>query len=702
MIQLLFSISLFISASLLFVIQPMVAKSLLPVYGGTPAVWNICMLFFQVLLLTAYGYAWFLSRFKNQSIWRLIHLFLVLLALTCLPLSFKATEANTAPDLLILFDLLGQLGLPLLVVAASAPLLQFAYSHTSGKQADDPYFLYAASNVGSLLALLSYPWLIERFTGLEQQFHYWNYLYTAYLVLLVIIFMIPARPVEKTVHIKQPISWRLILLWTAYSFVPCSLMLGVTFYISTDIASTPLFWVLPLALYLLSFVMTFARKPWVSKDWLLRNSLIFIIFPVLGFIFGANLIPVWQLITMHLFCFMMLALLCHSELVSMRPPADKLTAFYCCMAFGGVLAGIYNGLLAPRIFNGAYEYPLVFVLATLCIPMVKKRPGWLPLGVFLVLIINYSLSAFPWYSFMKTNHVAEMAALLLIVLSAKSRENLFLGMAVLFVFIFSPWFKQIPVFDQQRNFYGVKQITMVAGAYALMSQNTLHGFQLPGVLDPASGARAYYGPVKAIMKGLQETHPAVRATILGLGTGMLACQFRPVDQLEMIDIDEQVIAMARDTRFFTYLRDCPTETTINKGDGRLVMVKKADASNEVIIVDAFSSDAIPTHLLTYEAFVLYQKKLTDDGVLLVNISNRYIHLLPVLVAAGRELDLMVLQKSHGGDNKAGQFPSEWVMLTANQPLALSLMKKEGWRFVTEDAQLLWTDNYSNLVPLIKW
>ncbi|VEG92445.1 spermidine synthase [Legionella spiritensis] len=702
-IRVLFSFSLFLSALLLFVIQPMVAKSLLPVYGGTPAVWAVCMLFFQCLLLISYGYAWVLSRCHRRNVWRVIHGMAVLLALAGLPLMFQASLVNQSPEVVILSDLLKQLGCPLLVIAASAPLLQFAYSRTSARHAHDPYFLYAASNVGSLLALLSYPWLIERYMGLQQQFQIWSYLFMVYAVLLAVIFLLPYQSTQSITRTVEGIDRSRRLLWIAYGFVPCSLMLGVTFYITTDIAAAPLFWVVPLVLYLLSFVLTFARKPLVSHYFLQQNALIFIVIPVFAFILGPNLFSMKQLIAIHLASFMALALLFHGELVRIRPPVEQLTDFYCCLALGGVLAGVFNGLLAPHIFSGAYEYPIGLLLATLCIPLqTGKRPGLFPLLAIGVLITNTMLPEQSWFVWIKANHIAEILALVFIIAGAGTKVNVLVGMSGLFVFLFSSWFKPFPVLDQQRNFYGVKQVAFMSGAYALLSQNILHGFQLPGRVNvQQDGAMAYYGPLQAVTGFMQGSHASMRAMVLGLGTGILACQFRAGDRIDMVDIDEQVIAMANDTRYFTYLRDCLPRITVHKGDGRQVLNSQKDADYDMLVVDAFSSDAIPTHLLTREAFHLYRKRLSSDGVLLVNISNRHLHLLPVLNAAARELDYMLLHKLDPGDNKGGQFPSEWALLTTNQDLAFHLMNRQGWRFVTENSQLLWTDNYSNLIPLLK-
>lgn len=703
-ISFLFSLCLFISAALLFTIQPMVAKVLLPIYGGTPAVWTICMLFFQALLLGAYGYVWLLSQCQRPWLWRILHGFVILLSLTALPLTFSSINKASSPDFAILNDLIRQLGLPLLVLAASAPLLQYAYSQTKAKQAGDPYFLYSASNIGSFLALFSYPWLIERFTGLNQQFYYWNIAFITYLSLLIIILIsIRYKPLVKCQFETKAVSWRLILQWLAYSFIPCSLMLGVTFYISTDIAATPLFWLLPLALYLLSFIITFANKPIISHSWVKKNSLFFLIFPILGFIFGANLLRSWELISFHLVSFFMLALLCHGELIRKRPSAYHLTSFYFCLALGGVLAGMFNGLVAPHVFAGAYEYPIVFTLALLCISLPKqKNSRFLPFIVFILLTINYLLLRQHSAIWLTEKHIIELIVLISIFFRAKNRVTLFTSTAILFIFLFSPWFKSIEILNQQRNFYGVKQVLSMFGANVLVSQSTLHGFQLQTEPRLGNGSMAYYGPVLPIVQRLQKKHEQLKVTILGLGTGMLACQFRAMDKIAIIDIDKEVIDIASNSQFFTYLKDCPPSASLIEGDGRLTIAERKNANTDLLIVDAFTSDAVPTHLLTLEAFKIYQQKITSAGIIMANISNRHLNLLPVLTAAGRTLQLIVLHKFQEGNNSKGQFPAEWVLLTANETFAAELMQKENWRFVAEDNAKLWTDDYSNIIPLLKW
>lgn len=701
MTQLLFSINLFLSAFLLFVIQPLVAKLLLPIYGGTPAVWTVCMLFFQLLLLLAYGYVWLLSRFARGWVWPVLHGLLVLLSLMALPESFAPSFNSGSPDLAILNFLITHLGLPLIIIGASAPLLQFAYSQTRAKYASDPYFLYAVSNIGSLLALLSYPFGIERYVGLTLQFDYWIWGFAFYAICLFILLLtIPKRKLSESSGEKSQLSWMIRLRWISYSFIPCSLMLAVSFYISTDIAATPLFWVIPLAIYLLSFIISFAQKPIISHKWVMRNTLFFIIFPVLGFIVGIHLLLTWQLILFHLASFFMLALLCHGELVRIRPSANQLTSFYFCIALGGALAGLFNGLIAPRVFSGSYEYPLVFAVAMLCISLPKSTGIGSNIFILLaLLLINYFLPNQLW---LKTNHILEILALSLLVIWPKNRLNLFGGMAILFVFLFSPWFKPMETLIQQRNFYGVKQVLSVNGAHVLVSQNILHGFQFVEDKQDHSGT-AYYNPVLSVVLYLQKKHPALNANLIGLGTGMMACQFREKDSLKIIDIDQQVIDIASDNNYFTYLRDCPPKMSVIEGDGRIVLQNNPATSLDLLVVDAFTSDAIPTHLLTLEAFKLYQQKIKEGGVILVNISNRHLHLLPIIITAGRELELIVLHKQQSENYLEGKFPAEWVLLTTNQPMAMELMKTSGWRFAAEEgSRWLWTDDYSNLAPLVNW
>ena len=703
MYQFLFSISLFLSACLLFIIQPMVAKILLPIYGGTPAVWTVCMLFFQLLLLIAYAYAWGLSKLRTPRHWQCVHFIVCLLSLCVLPLSYVPVSGLGVPEWLILKDLLWQLGLPLLVVGSSAPLLQYAYSQTTCKQAADPYFLYVASNAGSLLALLSYPWLIERYWGIFQQFNGWNIVYLLYLAALCyLLFGVRYHSFIQQGIRPVKIAYSRYALWVFLSFVPCSLMLGVTFYISTDVAATPLFWVLPLSLYLLSFIVTFAKKPIISHAWVVRNVLVFMVFPILGFVCGPYQIHVMSLMIGHLLGFFMLALLCHGELVRMRPEPQKLTAFYFCLALGGVFAGMFNGIMAPRLFLSAYEYPLVILLGLLCIPIPRVKNYWVIPSIIGLLLLSLFLPDNNWGYGLRSHHVLEILSLCLIMVWPGSRINLFFGMTLILLVVLMPWFKPIKMLSQQRNFYGIKQVFLQDGAHALMSQSTLHGFQVLQDEKQTNGAIAYYGPVFPVVQQLQALYQPLHAMVIGLGAGTLACQFREQDKLTMVEIDQQVIDIASDPNLFSYLHDCPPNTALIKDDGLLAASKVPDASYQLLVMDAFSSDAIPIHLLTLEAFQLYQKKMMPDGVILVNLTNRHLNVLPVVTAAGRQLDMIVLHQLHVGNAKLGQFPSEWALLTTNKRLAAHLMRQENWHFVADAKSAWWTNDYSNLLPLLKF
>ena len=646
------SLCLFISASLLFVIQPMVAKILLPAYGGTPAVWTVCMLFFQLLLLVAYGYVWVLSRLSGIWRWRVVHLVIAALSLLVLPLDLSPISGSGSPEYLILKNLLVQIGLPLLVIGSSAPVLQFAYSQSHCKNAADPYFLYVASNVGSLLALLSYPLVIERFSGIGLQLYSWNVIYILYLVLLIGILLFTKKrsflvaPVEKL----PAIAWKRVFFWILLSFIPCSLMLGVTFYISTDIAATPLFWVVPLALYLLSFIVTFAQKPIISHALVTRGAPFFLIIPLVCFVMGTNNLFAWQSIIANLISFFVFALFCHGELVRTRPNARQLTLFYFCLALGGVLGGLFNGIIAPRIFESAYEYPLVIILFAFVVFRTRSR-------------------------------------------------RVVCSMVIVILFFF--WMKPSHILDQQRNFYGIKQVIAQDGAHVLMSQSTMHGFQMLDEVHPTDGARSYYASVFPVVQYLQALYQPLRVMIIGLGTGNMACQFRKQDKLSIVEIDEQVVNIASNPDLFTYLRDCPPRVSLINDDGRIAVGRAKDASYDVLVIDAFNSDAIPVHLLTLEAFALYRHKITSEGAILVNISNRHLRVLPVLTALSHQLDMIILHKQSAGNSRLGQVGSEWALLTTNQRLAGFLMRNEGWHFVADTETRLWTDDYSNIIPLVR-
>lgn len=479
-------------------------------------------------------------------------------------------------------------------------------------------------------------------------------------------------------------------------------MLGVTLYITTDIAATPLFWVLPLALYLLTFVLVFTNKPLISFPWIARNSVFFLIFPIIGFILNAGQIKAWQGILFHLLSFFILALLCHSQLFLSRPKPQSLTLFYFCLALGGVLAGVFNGILAPHWFNQIYEYPLAILLSLFALPQLPRKDGWwVPVVVLVLMLLHYTLRGIHWPGGFSSFQVCAILALIIIVIWQESKTSLIVSLLILFGFIFSPLLQNDSILVQVRDFYGVKKVIDKQGIHVLINQSTVHGLQAAGENKP-TGLTSYYGAVKPLVDVMQQKWNSLSVTIIGLGIGTMICQFRKEDQIKVIEIDNQVIALAKNSQLFTYLRDCPAQVTIIKNDGRLAIEQLPDHSQNLLVIDAFSSDAIPVHLLTLEAFILYQQKITKDGGILIHLSNRHMKLLPVINAGGRSLGLVVLYLNNKGMLALGQFDSQWAFLTSNENLALQIMKGTYWRFNTRGEQFLWTDNYSNLIPLLKW
>ena len=705
-IRFLFPLNLFLGAFLLFSIQPMAAKVLLPLYGGAPEIWTVCMLFFQGILLMAYAYISLFPLIRKVRMWSLLHLSLISCSLFVIPIFFHPTLLSPQPQFNILFNLLLQLGLPLLVVGSSAPLLQFLYSQTTNKGSSDPYFLYSASNLGSLIALLSYPWLIEQFIGLDKQFQIWNILYLIYISLLLsIFFLFNYTPLPPSTVKNKPWPWRSMMMWCSLSFIPCSLMLGVSLYITTDVSATPLFWIIPLVLYLLSFILTFTNKPLISPAWIKRNVLLFIVFVILSFILGNNHMAL-QSTVLHLAGFFMLALLCHNELYNRRPATQELTLFYFCLALGGVAAGIANGIIAPRLFNQIFEYPITILLSFFVIPVEQSKTKlWKAPIVLGLLILSYYLPEFKIDAHISSAaiNIIDMGILFVAAVIAfigyKNKYDLILSVGFILFFTFLPkvdW----QVLTQQRNFYGVKRVIKKEQLHVLINQSTVHGVQ--NMANKSSrGGSSYYTPVKEVIHVMQKSSNTLTSTIIGLGTGTALCQYNSNDKVTMIEIDPQVIDIAKNKSLFTYMHDCLPNITLLNADGRIAMGTLKNASQDVIVLDAFSSDAIPIHLMTLEAFTLYKQKLTANGVILINLSNRYLNLLPVVNSLGRSLDMMVFYNNHKGNAKEQQLDSQWALLTTNEQLTAQIIALK-WRFLASNQQRLWTDNYSNIIPLLKF
>ena len=727
----LFSLTLFLSAVLLFSVQPMYARFVLPLFGGTPAVWNTAMLFFQILLLAGYLYAHETTRRLGVRRQAVLHLGVVLLPLVVLPLGVPEGVAAPSGGATPVGPLLGVLvlavGLPFFVVSATAPLLQRWLAGTDHPAARDPYFLYRASNLGSVIGLLAYPLAAEPTLRLGQQGLLWAVGYGG-LVLLVGACAVVVRrsgqaaqpsPVgialpDAGAPVAAPISARRRVRWIALAFVPSSLMLGVTSYLTVDLAPIPLLWSLPLSLYLISFILAFAPGARNER----RQRIVVLLLPLVALVLSIALVleahdPLWLLLPLHLAGFLVAALACHGELARDRPPARSLTEFYIWIAVGGALGGAFNALLAPVLFDSLLEYPLLIVLACLCLP---KRPGrfpvgpqtrWLDFGVPMLLaavtatILAVTARGGPELATVGQGFALSLAAGIALNFARRPlRFALSLAAILIAGAVLAP---ADPVLYQERSFFGINRVEAQPGGFhRLVNGTTTHGGQYTGErrLEPVT----YYdpsGPVGQIMARVPRGSGAGRVGVLGLGSGGLACYAGASERWTFFEIDPKVERMARDPRLFTYLRDCPGRHEVVLGDARLSVAGAPDRAFELIVGDVFSSDAVPAHLLTREALALYRSKLAAGGALAVHISNRYLDLEPVVAALAADAGMTCLGRDEPRRARVGvpgKLPSHWTVL-ADRPATLARLRSDPrWRPCRgEPGDRVWTDDFSNIV-----
>lgn len=431
-------VTTFLSAFLLFAIQPMASKSLLPTFGGVPMVWTVCMLYFQTILLMSYSYAFLLNHYLSFNTQKIIHATLLILSiLLSLPILWEnmPTMSSSFPTITLLKLLSYKITIPLFLLSATAPLLQAWFARSSDPKAKDPYFFYIASNLGSLVALLSYPFLVERYFGLHDQSLLWSLLYLIFGIFLTFIVVITKENVRQPkLSVTHPTLLNK-LGWLYLSFVPVSLMLGVTTFLSTDIASIPLLWVLPLSLYLLSFIITFSRKPLISHAFVKNNVIFILIYALLGFIVGPNNEATLELVIVHLALLFMLSLLCHGELYKLRPAAKNLTSFYLYLALGGVLAGLFNSIIAPNFFVQAYEYPIAIILAIAALSSASDKIKWSQIGFITILLLLNKLIPTSWVVY-QTYTPIPIFCLILMILNTKNMKHFSCMLAVFFSLYF--------------------------------------------------------------------------------------------------------------------------------------------------------------------------------------------------------------------------------------------------------------------------
>ena len=777
-LMVLFSATIFISAALLFLIEPMFAKFVLPSFGGTPAVWTGSMMFFQAALLASYLYVHATASWLGARKQAWLHLAVVLLPLVLFalagPIDVPAEEwappANENPIFWLLGLLLVAVGLPFFAVSATNPLIQRWISETDHPTAQDPYFLYRASNLGSVIGLLGYPLLMEPNLRLADQGVFWTLGYGILVVLVLASAVVlwrspppsaateegnlaatedaalPNLPVStgggtpesgaplfdaSVVGLSGSLSLLRRLRWIGLAFVPSSLMLGVTAFITTDITPVPLLWVIPLSLYLFSFVVVFAREGRVPG--LVHRVMVAALPVTLSLLIVATIPgfddPLWLFIPLHLFGFFAAAMVLHGELARDRPPARHLTEFYLWVAVGGLLGGVFNALIAPVVFDTLIEYPLAMVLACLFLPRRRRRSerrddeeeGVSRTRRRLDLALPLALGVVVWALLSVAGAVApeseEVWVPLLLGLGvglalnfayANNRPIRFgLGMVALVVAAVLRLGAGQDVLYEERSFFGVYDVTGEAGVglHTLSHGSTTHGAQVLGVTPPEP--LTYFhrtGPIGQLFDALQNEDVTSRVAVLGLGSGAMACYAQPGQQWTFYEIDPLVEGIARDPGLFTYLRDCPGEYDVVLGDARLSLVDAEDASYGVIVGDVFSSDAIPVHLLTREAIDLYSQKLASNGVLAMHISNRYLDLEPVLGDLGRDRGLVCYAQSDTeAESSLYKEASRWVAMAREKADLGSLPDDERWQPCASNpsSDEVWTDDFSNLISTFK-
>ncbi|MBM6405963.1 fused MFS/spermidine synthase [Phycicoccus sp. CSK15P-2] len=712
----LFAVTAFLGATLLFVVQPMVARIVLPRFGGSATVWSTSSLFFQVVLLLGYVYAHVATTRLGRRAQIGAHLAVLVLPVLVLPVTVPVVaDTGSSPSLRLLAVLATMIGLPFAVVSTTGPLLQRWYSWTSAARAEDPYFLFAASNLGSFGGLLAYPVVIERVLTLQQQRTAWSAGLVVLLLLVgacgVVAWTAPGRRSPSSEGSRAPATQRVLtptvrqqVAWLGLAFLPSALLLAVTSHLSTDIAPVPLLWVVPLAIYLATFVVAFARTSRVVNPLLARAAGAAAVFALVVHVIGPSLsVAVGAVVDLTVLT--LVAFVAHSRLAATRPSVEHLTRFYLVVALGGAVGGLLNGLVAPVAFDRMWEYPGglivsvllgVGVLGTTGTVLTRRygaRPGVVLHALALAagaigLVIIASLTLGTWWLLLLGG-----AALAGAAWYAAARPVPAVGAAVLLIAFVSA-FQAIGSLETTRTFYGSYRIAETERDRSLSHGSTIHGTQLSE--DPGEPTMYYArnGPLGQAMSVLRPQ----RAGVVGLGAGTIAAYGRPGDVYDFYEIDPQVVTFAEDQRYFTYLRDSAARVTSIVGDGRLRIAAAPEEAYDLIVLDAFSSDAVPVHLLTQEAFDTYASRLGPDGAILVHVSNRYLDLEPVVADAA---DHLGWSASVGLDAtpEPPAIESRWVLVTANQRWTAALRDEDGWR-PAGDARVEWTDDFSSVLSVM--
>lgn len=780
-VTLVFAAATLVNATLLFAVQPMFTKLVLPLLGGTPAVWNTCLLFFQTMLLLGYLYAHLTSRWMTPGVQGVAHIVLLCISVAFIPLGLPQGVEPPAglamPVLWLIVLLLVSLGLPFFLLSAGAPMLQRWLASTRHPAARNPYTLYVASNAGSFLALLSYPLLVEPWLRLTDQRLWWGVVYIGLIALITAALVLalrwarpaatstaapsiarvtspqaaaapavapsaadtprpestggsaqlpspggaPSSPVEGGAgHEVAPrtivptAAWR--LRWTLLSFAPSSLLLGVTNYLSTDVAAFPLLWIVPLALYLLTFIFVFAERPPLSRRVMLALQT-FVGVPLLILIATTPTRMLAAYVAVHLLGFFVTAMVCHRELADSRPAVPHLTEYYLWMSFGGALGGAFNVLVAPLAYDRILEYPFALIIAFGLRPGTDRevsRRKLLP-DVALAMLLyagmqaSYRLPVIPgrWGTFLAVGVLVVAGAI--VALFHRRPLRLALAAAALFLAIDERANDRRDILFQERSFFGVYKVHQWNEFHVLQHGTTTHGAQNM-IAELQKEPITYYarsGPLGDVFAELVDSTTPQKVAVVGLGTGTASCYSRTAaDQWTYYEIDPLVVRFARAPRLFSYLRQCAPDAQIVLGDARISLARAPDGAYDLILLDAFSSDAIPIHLLTREALALYVRKLKPDGIILYHISNRYLRLEPVLVEIARSEGVYgaIGERNPTTEERAKlHYGARWVGISRDSTRFDRLIYRRGWLPLSDSkGDPPWTDDYSNVLRVVKW
>ncbi len=725
--QALYAGTIFLSALLLFGVQPMFTKMVLPALGGSPAVWSVAMVFFQTLLLAGYLYAHLSARWLKPVQALALHLLLCGAAFATLPLSVSSAfgaPPEQSQSLWLIAVFAASVGLPFFVLSASAPLLQSWFARTA--PAANPYGLYVASNLGSFAALLGYPLLIEPLMPLKAQTTAWMASFALLSAGLAAcgafaLRAAPAAGAALDAAAAEPApDWRRKAQWIGLAAVPSGLLVAVTAHLSTDVASAPLLWVVPLALFMLTFVLAFRDKPPLALGTLdssLARLTPFVVLSVVGYA-----LPLTVQFVVHLGFLFLAAMICHGALYRLRPAPARLTEFYLWMSFGGMLGGLFTGLLSPLLFSTIVEYRLLVVAALLCAPALSGRAP-MPRQM-LVASLALAVGAALFLAAPESTRWDQGLPFALCLLS---------GAAILSVVIFNrlgpvassgaaaaAFLALAPIAGAKpeavaRSFFGVNYVrTSADGQLRFLTHgSTYHGYHRLLDLEgrPMTGrplTMAYYhsdgGIARALDAARQKRGSSLpNVAVLGLGAGSMACLAQPAEHWTFFEIDPEVVKLARRADLFPFLSRCTPDARVVLGDARL-KIQAETARYDAIVLDAFSSDAVPAHLLTREAFAIYADRLKPGGILVAHVSNRYMDLASVAAAAGMAEGMAALKSYAEIDpntRKAQMEKAEatTVVVLARDAAALaSFRSADGWVKPADTVRsALWTDDYANIV-----